>query len=163
MKAKDALRGMIDMSAMVLNKYIADLSDADLMLRPGKGCNHLAWQLGHLITAEAGLLNGICPDASPDLPEGFAEQHSKSTTEIDDPAKFCSKQTYVELAEKVRVATLGALDKLPEVDLDKPSPENLRNMFPTVGSVFMLIGSHPMMHAGQVVPVRRALGKPIVM
>jgi hypothetical protein len=31
-----------------------------------------------------------------------------------------------------------------------------------VGDVFMLIGAHPMMHAGQFVVVRRAAGKPVV-
>jgi hypothetical protein len=132
------------------------------MIRPGKGCNHLAWQLGHLITAEVGLLNSICPGAAPELPAGFEAQHDKATVGIDDPAKFCSKQQYLDLVQKVRAATTAALEKIPDADLDLPSPERLRNMFPTVGSVFMLIGSHPMMHAGQLVPVRRALGKPVV-
>jgi hypothetical protein len=27
--------------------------------------------------------------------------------------------------------------------------------------MFILIATHPMMHAGQFVPVRRALGKPV--
>ena len=38
----------------------------------------------------------------------------------------------------------------------------LRRRFPTVGSIFTLIATHPMMHAGQFVVVRRQLGKPIV-
>ena len=163
MNAKQALRGMMDMSWMVLNTYLGDLNDADLMKRPGPGCNHLAWQWGHLITAEAGLLNSICPGAAPELPAGFGDQHSKETTGIDDPAKFYTKQQYLDWGNKVREATNAALEQSSDTDLDLPAPEKYRDMFPTRASIFMLIGSHPMMHAGQVVPVRRALGKPIVM
>src|SRR5262245_3659262 len=97
MNAKDAMRMSMDMGLMVLKKYLGDLSDADLMQRPGPGCNHLAWQLGHLINSEVGLLSSICPGKAPQLPAGFAEQHSKETAQIDDPKKFCTKQQYLDL------------------------------------------------------------------
>lgn len=161
MNAKDAIRGTMDLSHHVLKAYFDDLSDAELMLRPGPGCNALAWQLGHLISSEVGLLNQVCPGAAPELPAGFAEQHSKATASSDDASKFGKKQQYLDLLDQVRAATLSAMDKLPEADLDKPGPESMRNFCPTVGSFFNLIASHPMMHAGQFVPVRRALGKPI--
>ena len=61
MNAKDAIRSTMDLSLTVLNSYVSDLSDADLLRRPAPGCNHLAWQLGHLISSEAGLLNAVCP------------------------------------------------------------------------------------------------------
>jgi hypothetical protein len=57
---------------------------------------------------------------------------------------------------------VAALDELPAADLDRPSPEPFRKRFPTVGSMLTLIATHPMMHAGQFVVVRRQLGKPIV-
>lgn len=163
MHSKDVLRTTMEMSWTVLGQYISDLNDADLMRRPGPNCNHLAWQLGHLITAEAGLLNGVCPGAAPQLPAGFEQQHSKETVGIDDPSKFCTKQQYTDLIKKVKDASLAALEKLSDADLDKPGPERLREHFPTIGANFCLIATHPMMHAGQFVPVRRALGKPIVM
>jgi hypothetical protein len=63
----------------------------------------------------------------------------------------------------VRAATLSALDAASDVDFDKPGPESMRDYAPTLGSVFVMIGTHEIMHAGQYVPVRRKLGKPIVM
>ena len=162
MNAKDAIRGTMDLSLNVLKGYFGDLTDAELMKRPGPGCNHLAWQLGHLIKSEAGLLNQVCPGAAAELPAGFAEQHGKETIGSDDASKFCTKQQYIELFDKVRAATKAALDTLPEADLDKPGPEQMRDFCPTVGSMFSLIATHPMMHAGQFVPVRRALSKPIL-
>lgn len=162
MNAKDAIRGSAALSLSVLKGYFSDMTDAELMQRPGPGCNHLAWQLGHLIKSEAGLLNDVCPGAAAELPAGFAEQHSKETTGSDDPSKFCTKQQYIDLFDKVRAATLAALDKLPDADLDQPGPERMRDFCPTVGSLFNLIATHPMMHAGQFVPVRRVLGKPVL-
>jgi hypothetical protein len=162
MTAKDVLKMQMDMGLTVLKTYISDWSDRELLLRPGKGCNHGAWQIGHLIAAEADLLNSVCPGAAASLPVGFVERHSKETAGVDDPAKFLSKQQYLDLYDKQRAATQAALDKLPDADLDRPSPEKLRKMFPTVGSIFGLIAGHPLMHAGQFVAVRRQLGKPVL-
>jgi hypothetical protein len=133
------------------------------MRRPGKGCNHLAWQLGHLITSEAGLLEGIAPGKGVSLPDGFAEAHSKEACENDDPSAFRRKDEYLQWYDKAREATLAALDGLSESDLDQPAPEHLRAFAPTVGDVFALIASHPLMHAGQFVIIRRELDKPILM
>lgn len=161
MNTKDAIKSTMDIGLMVLTKYVDDLSDAELMTRP-TGCNHLAWQLGHLISSESQLINGVCPGKGGALPEGFTARHAKDKNGIDEPKQFNTKQEYVELFEQVRAATLKALAELPEQDFDGPSPEHFRKMFPTVGSVFTLIGTHPMMHAGQFAVARRMLGKPVV-
>lgn len=163
MHAKDAIKSATNLSSMVLNSYISDLDDADLMQRPGEGCNHLAWQLGHLISSECDLLNMAAPGKAIELPAGFADAHAKDKATSDDAAEFCDKQTYAELFEKVRTASMAALDELPDEQLDQPAPENMRSFCPTVGDLFMLIASHPMMHAGQFVPIRRRLNKPILM
>lgn len=162
MNTKDTLRETLKLSHMVLKSYVGDLTDADLLRRPGPGCNHVAWQLGHLIASECGLMNGIQAGAAPELPVGFAERHSKQTVGSDDPKQFGTKQEYLDLTEKVHAATLALLDGYPAADFAKPAPENFRQMFPTMGSMFILIATHPMMHAGQIVPIRRALGKPVV-
>lgn len=167
MQAKDALRSSTNLSSMVLKSYISDLEDADLMRRPTEGCNHLAWQLGHLISAEVNLLemfvggSGIAGSGI-ELPEGFAAAHSKEQCGNDNPEDFCGKEEYVDLFDKVRAASLKVLEEFPEADLDKPAPEHFASICPTLGDLFNLIASHPMMHAGQFAVVRRQLGKPIL-
>lgn len=163
MNAKDAIRSSANLSTTVLKAYISDLDDADLMRRPGKGCNHLAWQLGHLISSEVQLLNCVAPGKGTELPPGFADAHSTASASSDDPAGFHVKQTYVGLFDKVRAASLAALDAYAQSDLNKPAPEDFRDFCPTMGDMFTLIATHPMMHAGQFVVVRRQLGKPILM
>lgn len=162
MTAKDVILSAMTMGSMVLDRYISDLSDADLMRRPHPGCNHLAWQIGHLISSESSLVNMVCPGQGAELPAGFAEAHSRDAVGNDNPASFCSKKQYMDLAQQVRAATIAALQALPEERLDEPGPERMRSLFPTVAAFFLLIGTHPLMHAGQFVPIRRELGKPVL-
>lgn len=162
MSTHAALKSAFGLSDMVLTSYVGDLSDAELMTRPGKGCNHVAWQLGHLISSEANLIGMVKDGSGIELPEGFAEAHSKEATESNDAAQFCSKDDYLQLYQKTRENSLAVLDGLSEEDLQGEGPEAFKSMCPTLGSMAMLIASHPMMHVGQFVPVRRALDKPIV-
>jgi hypothetical protein len=162
MNAKEAIKAAANLGRTVIKAYVGDLTDAELMKRPGPGCNHIAWQLGHLIASEVSILNSLVPGAGPELPAGFADQHSKATVGSDDAAKFGTKQQYLDLFDKIHAATFAALDGFPDANLDLPGPENFRSICPTLGAMWMLIATHTMMHAGQFVPVRRALGKPVV-
>jgi hypothetical protein len=161
MDAKAAIAATFQTSQLIANSYIEDLGDAELLERPAPGCNPLAWQLGHLIASEHDLLESICPGRGVALPEGFADKHSKAALESGD-ADYCGKQEYVELLERSGEAFLAALQTMTAEDLDQPAPERMRQMFPTVGHICILIATHRLMHAGQWVPLRRALDKPVV-
>lgn len=158
MTAKDAIKSSLELCRSVLQSYLADLSEDDLLIRPVPGANHSAWQLGHLIVCENGLTELGYP--MPPLPDGFAAAYTKETAGCDDPARFHSKAQYLQIMEQQRSATLAHLDALPEADLDKPSPEEIRGYAPTLGAVFNVTGIHDMMHAAQIALVRRKLGKP---
>jgi hypothetical protein len=155
------LQGVMDFNDFVMTKYLGDLSDADLLVRTSPGANHIAWQLGHLISAEKGIVTGQLPgSAYPELPAGFDTQHNKEMTAKD--TGFLTKGQYLDLYGKVRAATRAALSKLTDADLDKPSTGKIAGMFPKLGSVLALAANHPLMHSGQFAAVRRQLGKPVV-
>lgn len=164
MNAKDVILRASDMAEHVFKSYLKDLSDADLLVRPVEGQNHIAWQLGHLIASERQMVEMVSPGASPPLPEGFAEAHANNeeSNRSDDPARFCSKATYLELFDKQRAATKAALAATPDADLDNAPPNTFGGFLPNVGAVYLLAaGTHHLMHAGQFVSVRRKLGKPV--
>jgi hypothetical protein len=163
MNAKDVIRQAIGLSDMILNKYVDDLEDANLYIRPVDGMNCIAWQLGHLVSSERGMVEGVKPGSCPALPEGFEENHTPDRAKSDDTSKYLSKNEYVALIQAQRVATKAVLDGLSESELDAPSPERMRSFCPTVGSVMMLTGTHYLMHLGQFVAVRRKLNKPVAM
>jgi hypothetical protein len=161
MQAKDAIKAALNSTQHILAWYVSDLSDADLLVRPVPGANHIAWQLGHLIGAEPFLVRTELPDAAyPELPAGFAEQHSKDTAASD--TGFRTKAEYVEWSKKTRDATLAAVDKLSDTDLDRASTGRMAKMAPRLADLFVLVANHTMMHAGQFTVVRRKLGKPVL-
>jgi hypothetical protein len=162
MNAKEAIRISLGASERLLPMYLNDLSDADILIRPVPDANHIAWQLGHVIASECRLGRQLPGSTYPELPAGFAEQHVKGNSKTDPPKGFGSKGQYLELFTKVRQATLANLEKLSEVDLDKPATGDIAKMAPTLGAILLLAASHAVLHIGQFSAVRRKLGKPVV-
>lgn len=156
------LKETYQFSSMVLQAYVSDFTDEELMQSPGPGCNSVAWQLGHLLSSGYALLQMVAPDTASNLPEGFDAKHAKENAASTNRADFLSTQEYLKLFADLQAATFQVFDKLTDSDLDAPSPERMRGRFPTLGSVCILIATHSMMHAGQFVPIRRALNKPVV-
>jgi hypothetical protein len=159
MNSKEALRLGLDCAEMIIQAYLGDLSDADILVRPLPGANHIAWQLGHLIKSENGMINGVLPGSMPELPAGFAEKYTADTSKFDSPGSFHAKSVYVEIHAQQRSAILAALDKLADADLDKAVPEPFSQYIKNVGDMFSMQGTHWMMHAGQWAIVRRKLGR----
>lgn len=160
MNSREAIRLSLDSGNMISMAYLDDMTDEELMKRPHEGCNHIKWQLGHLIVSDNQMVNGAAPGSMPDLPEGFAEKYTKETSSSDDPAAFDSKEDLLALYQQQREATLVALDGLSDEDLSQPSPEEMQSYAPTAGAAFSLLGGHWLMHAGQWAVLRRQLGRP---
>ncbi len=158
MSLKNHLRWQIEQCHWITTSYVQDLADADLLVRPVPGMNHAAWQLGHLIAGSKKML-GWLGQPAPALPDGFEEGYTKETAHSDDRAKFASKDVYLDLAAKIKAASLAAVDAIPESKLDDPGPEAMREYAPTVAAVLTMLGTHWLMHAGQFVALRRKLGK----
>jgi len=158
MNARDAVKLSIDTGNMISMAYIEDLNDKDLLRRPSPGCNHINWQIGHLISSEHRMGNTVAPGSMPELPAGFDARYTKETAAIDDPAKFCTKAELLAVYKQQRAATLAALAKVSDdAELDRTTGVDYA---PTVGAMYSLQGSHWLMHCGQWAIVRRQLGRP---
>ena len=123
MNAKDVMLHSFGMSDHVLNAYLGDLSDADLMVRPVEGQNHIAWQLGHLISSErmirrrnqARLLPAPCPTAS--TKRTTRRRASRTTRRSSCPSRSTSTFSGAAGGDQ------GGARELSEADLDAPGPE----------------------------------------
>jgi hypothetical protein len=162
MNAKDAIRTALAGSQDLVSRYLSDLSDADLLVRPVPGANHIAWQLGHLIAAEVRFGSQLPGATYPELPAGFVERHGKETAAVDPPKGFGTKAEYLNLFNKAREATLKALAKASDADLDKPTTGPMAPFAPIVGALLVLQSNHTLMHGGQFTVLRRKLGKPVL-
>ncbi|MBX3451975.1 MAG: DinB family protein [Planctomycetaceae bacterium] len=160
MSLSQHLAGELKLADFLVESYLTDLSDEDLLIRPVPGANHLAWQLGHLISSEHAHLNALSPDCMPRLPNGFRERHVRETAGVDDPAAFLTKAEYITERIRQREGTLLLLRRLGDDELQRPVPEELGYFGPTVAHVFSGEALHWAMHAGQWTIIRRKLGKP---
>jgi hypothetical protein len=160
MDSRAAIKASIDMGKLISMAYLEDLTDEEMMYRPHPECNHIKWQVGHLIASEHSIIEGCLPGSMPALPEGFAEKYSKETAAQNDGQFFHSKAELMEVFEQQRAGTLAALEKLSDADLSNPGPEAMRAYLPDWGTAFVMQDSHWVMHAGQWAVVRRQLGRP---
>lgn len=145
-----------------LKMTLADFSDADMLVRPVPAANHAAWQLGHLINSESGLMNMIRPGIVPPPPPEIAEKFKKETAKNDDRAFFPAKEQLLNAWIAGRNKTLAAVKTLQPADLDKPTTGRMQEYFPTGGHVLAVLSNHVAMHVGQFQVIRRKLGKPIL-
>lgn len=145
---------------LIINGSLGDLSDADLLVRPVEGANHIAWQIGHLIVTERRLAGQLPGAMYPELPAGFADKYGNNPAAQNVTDGFATKDQYVDLFNQTRAATLAAVAKLNDADLDKPAkgPANISNL----GGLLNLVAVHSIMHGGQFSVVRRKLGKPVL-
>ena len=163
MRGVDAVRQALQSTQALVTWFLSDLSDADLLVRPVPGANHVAWQIGHLVQSERALVSKQLPDASyPPLPDGFTERHAFDRQAKEAPGDFCTRAEYVDQFTTTRQATIAALDKLSDADLDRPTQGDMAKFAPTLGALFLLVANHSLMHGGQFSVVRRKLGKPVL-
>ncbi|MEM1099591.1 MAG: DinB family protein [Planctomycetota bacterium] len=147
----------------VIDQYLADISDEELFVRPTPNANHLAWQLGHLISIHDRILGLVRPGTMPALPEGFAERHGKEASCSDNPNDFYTKAEYLEVLNQQRSATQKLLGEMTDEELATEAPEPIRPWVGTVGVAIQFVScTHWLWHAGQWAVLRYSLGKSIV-
>jgi len=159
MNSKAAIKICIDMADMVCGAYLGDLTDSEMMQRPHPACNHINWQVGHLIVAEHQMMSKAQGYSMPALPAGMAEMYSKETQGSDNSSQFMTKSALMAAMQEQRAGTLKILEQISEAELDTATGIDYA---PTIASLLSMQGSHWMMHAGQWVIVRRNLGKAVL-
>jgi hypothetical protein len=163
MKACEVIKLSLKSTQSVLQQFLSDLSDQDLLVHPVPNANNIAWQLGHLIAAEA-MLGKMVPGATyPTIPDSLQSQLDGKTSKTPPPGGYLKKAEYLDWFNKIRAATIANVERLTDADLDKPTPGDWAKWAPTIGDLLMLTSNHTLMHAGQFSVTRRALNKPVVM
>jgi DinB superfamily len=138
---------------------VEDLTDEQMVLRPGGNMNHPAWILGHVSLYHPVILQLLKGDTVNDPKNdpvfGFAGHGP-----LDDVAKYGGKEAIVSRFatghENVVQALLAAK---PEDFRRQPSLERWAKIYPTVEFMLPdLILHHESLHIGQISIWRRAAG-----
>jgi hypothetical protein len=157
MHTRDAILYVLHSARHVTDAYLSDLNDQDIVVRPAPNAHNIAWQLGHLLLSEAMMARSVQTGMGITFPADFEVSHSAA-----GEGPYLSKAQYIELRTAQRERTLMLVRDISDSELALPGPEKMRSYAPTKGTVLLAIGTHEMMHAGQMAVVRRLLSKPVV-
>jgi hypothetical protein len=138
-----------------------DLTDQQMVLRPGGNMNHPAWILGHVGLYHPAVLQLLAGEPVDD-PKDNQMFGYKGHGPLDDLAAYGNKRSmlarFADGHEKVAQALLAAK---PQQLLQKPSLQRWADVYPTVEFMLPdLLLHHESMHLGQISIWRRAAGLP---
>lgn len=168
MNGRSVIRTSLKTAHSLAMNLIENLSDTEMLHRPHPQCNHIKWQLGHLILSNDQMVfdslksQKIATQFSSidQRTDGFSKRYSRERANIDRAEDFDSKQILLNIFQTQHNQLLDTLNQLSNSDLDLPAVEAIRVYAPTIGAAYTLVGLHIMMHAGQWAVIRRQLGYP---
>jgi uncharacterized damage-inducible protein DinB len=146
-------------------KYTLRLLDntdpAEWFKQPG-GVTHIAWQAGHLASAEYRLalerIRGRRPEDAKLIAADFSARFLRESVPNPDPAQNPTPEEIRATLERVHARVLLELKELPEESADEPAPPPHHPLFDTKLGALLWCAQHEMLHAGQIGLLRRLLG-----
>ena len=155
----DTLVFSLDASRLMLMRFAQDLKPAEYLHRVVPKSNCAAWTIGHLVIAERRFGQRVGAE-QPALPEGFDKRFARDEA-APMAADFGDVSILLPLFNAHRDATIAAVRALPPArltePLQQPSP-----MFKTLGESIAFASLHVVSHTGQLIMIRRSLGRPII-
>ncbi len=158
--AKDVLLTQLQTGQFLIEKFTADLSDADYFKPPTEGANHAGWLLGHVACSEDSM-GAAASGSDKRIPEATHQLFSGSSECVADAGRYPSRKEIDELFKDSRATLVERLKTFDDARWDDPSPEEYpKDFFPTLGSLWTICGTHQFWHIGHLTVCRVALKKP---
>lgn len=137
----------------------ADVADEDMAVQPFPGCNHPAWQLGHLALVSDSLLKLLGKEKR--LPPEWEALFGRESLPSTDRSQYPSKDILLNALTEGYAAARDAAAEADVVRMQRPNPLRFLAQLNTVGDlVANLLTGHFGMHVGQMSIWRRARGLP---
>jgi len=156
---KEVVLQQLSMGQYLMGKFTEDLTDQEYFKPPTEGANHAAWIVGHIACSEDSLVAAITGVAKR-IPDSTFELFKGGSQCIPDASKYPSRKQIDELFRTSRAHTAECLKKYDEARFDDPPPKGWdKELFPSMGAIWGLQGTHQYWHIGQLTVCRQALNK----
>jgi DinB superfamily len=155
----EEIRPLYDMALIRAAKLLADVPDERMAEQPVEGCvmNHAAWTIGHLAFASDNGLSFL--GLQPALDHTWKERFAMGSTPVSDRLRYPAKQVLLAEHRAAHERLLAAAATAEPEVMAQPSPERMRDRFPTIRSLLLgLMTAHEANHLGQLSAWRRAMG-----
>ncbi|MBI4716499.1 MAG: DinB family protein [Planctomycetes bacterium] len=156
---KDVIRGQLELGQQLINMMTKDLSDAEYFKPAAPNTNHAGWLLGHIACSEDWGMSLLCGSGMR-CPKEMHDIFRGGTKCVPDASRYPARTKIDEMFRDTRAAMLELLRGYDEGRWENPSPESApRQLLPTMGAIWGLMGSHQFWHIGQLATCRSVLGK----
>ncbi len=142
----------------LLEKYLEDMTDQDLLVPIDGLINNWNSQLAHLINSEVFHIGSLGYGQDIQLSDAFLKIYADQQT----PGKqkdYLSKEELLREQRSVRNQSLAILDAIPETDHYRAPPETLAYFAKDIHGVFTGEVAHWSHHLSQLAIIRKHLGK----
>ena len=160
MTAKELIINQLQTSKWLFDSFSRDFSDADAQVQPCENGNHLNWMFVHMAVSEDSMiatLTGQPKKLSESLHKSYG---GGSTCKADDGM---TRAEALKLFNEAHARTEEFVKNFDESRYGDMAPEGFPPLFPTVGGVIGLLGTHPFWHFGQLTVNRTMLNKPRIL
>lgn len=156
MSIKEQLKYMVNINKLVAENILPDITDEESLVRIDKISNHIRWLMGHIVYS-AGLSLTKLGDTRDDWEGRFKSLFAGGTEPAEDPSVYPSMDELRSWLSDIHQRTLKALDEVDEAALAEEIGVEGQNRPAWQRYTFLCM--HEFYHAGQIVQIRRALGR----
>jgi uncharacterized damage-inducible protein DinB len=146
----------------MLKKFLKDLSPDEWFRQPSEGVTHIAWQAGHVASSQYALClvrtRGALAEDEQLIPEAFRKRYGRGSTPDPNPEANASAEELLATLDAVAARSEEELRGFVDADLDLPM-DKPHPMFSTNLGAVEFCPYHEILHIGQVVLLRRLIGR----
>lgn len=155
MNVREQLQYMVNVNKMVAGRLLDDLTDEESAVMFDNLSNHIRWLTGHAVYSNGFALTQL---GSKDMDwQKYGKLFSGGTEIAGDPSTYPTIAELREILNSFYDRELELLENISDEDLERDVGEEGKPMPAWKRFCFMCM--HDFYHAGQIVQIRRALGR----
>jgi uncharacterized damage-inducible protein DinB len=155
MSIKEQLKYMVNVNKLVAGRILEDITEEESLVIIEKIPNHIRWQVGHMVYS-AGFALMKLGDTKDDW-EKLKSLFRGGNELAEDPSVYPSMAELRNWLGDIHDRTLKALDAVDEAALAEEVGEE--NQKRAAWQRYTFLYMHEFYHSGQIVQIRRALGR----
>ncbi|MDH4157511.1 MAG: DinB family protein [candidate division Zixibacteria bacterium] len=140
---------------------IKDMTREELLFRPGEGRNHAWWLYGHIVVSSD--ISPLILEAEPVVPKEWRKFFDMETKPDSEGRGYPEREALIEMFNRVVDANIKIIKNLePKQLAERPTdvaPKELAEYFSDCGKIIGGFALHVVYHSGQIMTIRRLLGK----
>ena len=156
MSIREQLKYMVSVNQLVAKNILEDITEPESLIIVDKLPNHIRWITGHIVYSGGVPLMKL-GDTKDDW-ERLKDLFAGGSELAKDPSVYPSQAELRSWLADIHERTLTALDKVDEAMFEIETGEGEQKRPAWKRYVFLYM--HEFYHAGQIVQIRRAIGRP---